>query len=271
MFSIFRFKQLYIPWFIAVGFFFLFLSTFVINNDLLKTLPGLPVNTQAYPISTPSSSLALPLTPNTVGGVVLRVIDGDTVELSDGIRVRLIGIDTPESGNCYSKESTNKLKELVEGKNVSIEKDVLEKDKYGRLLAYLYINNTFVNENMVREGYAKILTIPPDIKYVEKFTKAQNEAREEKLGLWADTVCNSQLNSHLNSSFKMDLFETNSVNTQTNTDCPIKGNISSRGEKIYHTPGQRYYEKTKIEENMGERWFCSEKEAVEAGWRKSKV
>lgn len=121
---------------------------------------------------------------------VIRVIDGDTVELEGGIRVRYIGIDTPETVNpnttveCFGQEASNKNKELVEGKNVRLEKDVSEADKYGRLLRYIYVDDIFVNDYLVRQGYANASSYPPDVKYQDKFRQAETEAREYNRGLW---------------------------------------------------------------------------------------
>jgi len=116
---------------------------------------------------------------------VIRVIDGDTIEIEGGQRVRYIGIDTPERDACFSSESTAKNKELVDGKTISLEKDVSEKDRYGRLLRYVYVGDTLVNEVLVKEGYAQVYTYPPDVKYNEKFSAAQREARDSNKGLWS--------------------------------------------------------------------------------------
>jgi len=126
--------------------------------------------------------------------LVVRVIDGDTIELSDGSKVRYIGIDTPETVHpskpveCFGKEASNQNKELVEGKEVRLEKDVSERDKYGRLLRYIYVNGTFVNDYLVRQGYALSSTYPPDVKYQDQFIEAQQEARENNRGLWSACV-----------------------------------------------------------------------------------
>ena len=128
---------------------------------------------------------------------IKRVIDGDTVELSDGHIARYIGIDTPEirerkgSGWVYNprpfaEEAMSFNKKLTEGKRVRIEFDVQKKDKYNRLLAYVYAEDKMINLEMVRQGYAMIYTYPPNLKYTEKFLEAQKEARENKRGLWAD-------------------------------------------------------------------------------------
>lgn len=122
---------------------------------------------------------------------VVKVIDGDTIALENGEVVRYIGIDTPETVHpskpvqCFGKEASEKNKELVEGKMVRLEKDVSERDKYNRLLRYVWIGDIFVNDYLVREGYAYASTYPPDVKYADQFLKAQQEARERKKGLWA--------------------------------------------------------------------------------------
>lgn len=117
--------------------------------------------------------------------VVLRVIDGDTIVLKDGRKLRLIGIDAPEKGRPYFEEAKKKLKELLEGKEVTLEKDVSEKDRYGRLLRYLWLGSTLVNLEMVRQGFAFCYTYPPDVKYQDKILQAERKAREKKIGLWA--------------------------------------------------------------------------------------
>lgn len=126
---------------------------------------------------------------------VVRVIDGDTIKLEDGRTVRYIGIDTPETVSpskpvqCFGKEASDKNRELVEGKKVRLVKDVSETDKYGRLLRYVFVGDLFVNDYLVREGYAHAVTFPPDIKFSDQFKNAQKDARERKIGLWSDTAC----------------------------------------------------------------------------------
>ncbi len=121
---------------------------------------------------------------------VKRVVDGDTIELENGQKVRYIGINTPETVDprrpvqCFGIESSLANKKLVEGKAVTLEKDVSETDKYGRLLRYVYLGNVFVNEYLVRNGFAQVSSYPPDVKYQNIFLKAQQEARRIRLGLW---------------------------------------------------------------------------------------
>ena len=127
---------------------------------------------------------------------VTQVVDGDTIKLSTGETVRYIGIDTPETVHpikpveCFGKEASNKNKELVLGKEVRLEKDISETDKYGRLLRYVWVGDLLVNEYLVREGYANASSYPPDIKYQDRFTQAEREAREAGVGLWG-SVCDN--------------------------------------------------------------------------------
>jgi len=127
---------------------------------------------------------------------VNRVVDGDTIELSNRETVRYIGIDTPEirekknsewiyNPRPYAEEARAFNQKLVEGKPVRLEFDVQKMDKYKRLLAYVYIGGKMVNVEMVREGLAMIYTYPPNVKYSQKFLDAQKEARDNKKGLWA--------------------------------------------------------------------------------------
>lgn len=129
--------------------------------------------------------------------LVTRVVDGDTVEVSlNGQiwKVRYIGIDTPETVDprrpvgCFGKEASAENKRLVEGKQVWLQKDVSETDKYSRLLRYVYLKTEgkvlFVNDYLVRAGFAKVSTYPPDVKFSTQFIQAEREAREGGRGLW---------------------------------------------------------------------------------------
>lgn len=122
---------------------------------------------------------------------VERVSDGDTVRLLIAGRdekVRLIGIDAPELGQRpWGKRSKDHLREIISGSSwsVSLELDIVERDKYGRLLGYLRTpDGTLINEMMVRDGYAVLYTFPPNVKYVDLLTKAQTDARSKQLGIW---------------------------------------------------------------------------------------
>lgn len=123
--------------------------------------------------------------------VVKRVIDGDTIELSDNRRVRYIGINAPEivdlekSVECFGQEAALENRKLVEGKTVKLTKDVSETDKYGRLLRFVYVDDTFVNDYLVREGFARVMPIAPDVTLAGQLRQAQTEAKDNNLGLWS--------------------------------------------------------------------------------------
>lgn len=124
-------------------------------------------------------------------GVVTEVIDGDTVRLANGKTVRYIGVDTPETHHprvkqeCFGKEASSFNESLVMGKTVSLEKDVSDTDRYGRLLRYVWLDGKMVNEMLVREGYAEASAFPPDVKHQELLKLSEREARENNRGLWS--------------------------------------------------------------------------------------
>jgi micrococcal nuclease len=99
--------------------------------------------------------------------------------------VRYIGDNTPESDQPGYDEATNANRALVEGQTVTLVKDVSETDRYGRLLRYVYVGNTFVNAEMVRQGYAESATYPPDVQFADFFAQLAGEARVANLGCWS--------------------------------------------------------------------------------------
>jgi micrococcal nuclease len=234
--------------------------------------------------ATPPPTTTAPASPTvtTIGGLtasptpfrleealVVDVIDGDTIDvLIDGreLRVRYIGIDTPETVDprepvgCFGREASEHNRQLVERRTVGLERDVSETDRFGRLLRYVWVDDRMVNARLVEEGYATATTFPPDVRYADLFAALEAEAREGGRGLWSACVTPGP---PLTADGPCDF---------SGTDEPlIKGNISVHtGEKIYHVPGGEYYDQTVINEAKGERWFCTEAEAVAAGWRKSK-
>lgn len=156
---------------------------------------------ESSPVSTPIIEVPPSATASAVAGIegelvyVTKVIDGDTIKIEGDITIRLLGVDTPETVDprrpvgCFGKEASNQLKSLLSGKVVILQKDISENDKYKRLLRYIYLplengQTLFVNDYLIREGFAKVLTIPPDVKYAEQFLEAQRKAREAKKGLW---------------------------------------------------------------------------------------
>jgi micrococcal nuclease len=162
---------------------------------------------------------------------VTKVIDGDTVSLESGETIRYIGIDTPEVSQgkeCFAEEATKANQELVLGKVVRLEKDISEKDRYKRLLRYLWVDSEsgeiFVNEYLVRQGFALAVTYPPDVKYSDLFREAEKEARDKNSGLWGKCQTNVKESSQVSQAPEDDDRSTESNQEQltfadSNWDC----------------------------------------------------
>lgn len=125
---------------------------------------------------------------------VVSVSDGDTIRVQNGkgseITVRLVGIDTPETHHptkpiqCFGPEAENFTRENLTGKTVSLEYDVERYDRYGRTLAYVYVDNTRFNDVLVEQGYARTLSIEPNTKYARRLARLELDARNKSVGLW---------------------------------------------------------------------------------------
>jgi micrococcal nuclease len=127
---------------------------------------------------------------------VIKIVDGDTFWIDDGTekgrKIRLIGVDAPETRRTsrkevgyYGAESKAFLAKLISGKEVRLEYDVDQEDRYGRILAYAYLHDgTFVNAELLRKGYAMVMTVPPNVRFADEFLKLQAEARKKDRGLW---------------------------------------------------------------------------------------
>jgi micrococcal nuclease len=123
-------------------------------------------------------------------------VDGDTFWIinskGENEKIRLIGVDAPESRKSgkkeigfYGKESKTYLEQILTGRKVRLEYDVSKYDRYKRTLAYVYLENgTFLNAHLIKNGYAAVMTVPPNVKYAEQFVQLQKEARDKKKGLW---------------------------------------------------------------------------------------
>lgn len=192
---------------------------------------------------------------------VIRVVDGDTIIVKFNEkeeRVRLIGIDTPESVHPDAEKNVEEgkvaseyTKSKLEGKEVALEFDAQERDHYGRLLAYVWINGEMFNKTLLQEGYAQIATYPPNVKYVEEFTQIQKQARENNKGLWSNDIFNAKSTSN-----------TPSINSGTvKTTGVYVGSIQS---DKYHYPTCRHA-KNILKEN--ETWFDTIEEAKEQGYQ----
>ena len=190
-------------------------------------------------------------------GKVIAIADGDTFTLLNAskqqIKIRLAEIDTPERGQPYSKRSTQALSGMVFQKQVSVV--IQDTDRYGRTVGRVYVGELDVNAELVKIGAAWVYR-----KYVkdQRLFDLEREAKAAKVGIWG-----------LSETQQMPPWEwRRSGGTEGAPEgCLIKGNINSKGTKIYHAPGSSSYGATKINESKGERWFCSEEQARQAGWR----
>ena len=187
------------------------------------------------------------------------IVDGDTIRVG-GIPVRLYGIDAPESrqtcdrsGMTYAcgKQATEVLAKLIA--RVEVQCEIVGKDSYNRALGVCTVGGTELNRAMVREGWALAFA-----KYSDRYAADQGGAEASKAGLWAGSFMKP---------WDWRLAETET--SQKTRPCAIKGNINRNGEHIYHLPFQDFYRRVEIDESKGERWFCTEQKALDAGWRRS--
>lgn len=171
---------------------------------------------------------------------VVSVPDGDSIQLADGRRVRLLGIDAPERGRCLAEEAREKLRSLVLSKHVRL-KDIVT-DDYGRVLAIVIVGwNTLVNRDMLSAGLARdTYSAPKD--YAPTLKQAYEEAKSAKRGIFS-SVCR----------------------TEPTGDCLIKGNVRD-SQKTYHLPRCDNYAQVIVDEAFGDHWFCTEAEAQVAGF-----
>ena len=128
---------------------------------------------------------------------VKKVVDGDTFWVNDGsekgLKIRLIGVNTPETVHpqkpveYYGREASDYVKNILTGKKVKLKFDVDKTDRYGRTLAYVYLKDgTFLNAEIIKKGYGQAMTVPPNVKYSDKFVELERKARERKIGLWKE-------------------------------------------------------------------------------------
>lgn len=178
---------------------------------------------------------------------VARVIDGDTLDLEIGERIRLVEVNAPEyPKGCLSDVAKERLTDLLLNKTISLQK--IKKDSFGRTLSYVYLDDIFINKVTIEEGLAyfkKDQKIQTDKTLV--LEKAQEMAKKLKRGVWS-SLCQT-----------------------TRPDCLIKGNYrEGEHSRIYHTPDCYNYDRIVIKPGTQDRWFCTEEEATKAGFVKSK-
>ena len=179
-------------------------TRFILLTVFLLLAPGSPASRDCLSAIQRLASL-LPAQPAGDGTespeyyAVTRVVDGDTFWIDDGsakgLKIRLIGVDAPEPRNngkkmkgYFGTESSDYLTRLIGGKKVRLEYDVGRFDQYGRTLAYVYLEDgTFVNADLVKNGYATVMTTPPNVKYADTFVELAARARKHKKGLWKES------------------------------------------------------------------------------------
>lgn len=234
-----------------------------------------------------SSTTAPAATPSAQGEVVrvVGVVDGDTLRVSvDGVteRLRIIGIDAPElsDNECYAQKSASRMQSLVQSKDVRILADPTQadRDRYERILRHVFtLDGVNVGQAMVLEGLATEYTYDQPYASRAAYVDDQDVAQAGKLGIWS-AACDVVAATPEPAPTAVAPFAPQPAAPAAPApqapaapeQCDIKGNINRQHEKIYHVPGGRSYDDTIIDEGKGERWFCTEQEAVEAGWRRAK-
>ena len=198
-----------------------------------------------------ASALAVALLGNTIFVIdsiernrVVSVPDGDSLQLKDGRRVRLLGIDAPERGRCMADEARTKLVELAQGRHVRLKNVVT--DSYGRMLANVIVKGWPLARALLVAGLARNRSSMSN-PYNQVLRDAEEIAKSERLGVWSDT-CRGLVSE--------------------NADCTIKGNTRA-GEKYYYLPDCRQYPQVLVDRAFGDSWFCTEEEAMKAGFTKS--
>jgi endonuclease YncB( thermonuclease family) len=206
------------------------------------------------------------------------IIDGDTIEIH-GARIRLFGIDAPESGQtCLANGNPTRcgqraafmLADKISDHTVACEPK--DRDSNGRIVAVCQVAGEDLNAWMVAQGWALAYR-----RFSNDYVALEESAKASKRGLWnLEFIPPWDWRQENARSVSPTLFKSapNSASGPSNSaeirNCNIKGNISQTGQRIYHVPGGEYYNQTGINEAKGERWFCSEAEAVAAGWRRSR-
>jgi endonuclease YncB( thermonuclease family) len=225
------------------------------------------------------AALVLSLTTTAVSADTIAgrasVIDGDTIEIH-GERIRFLDIDTPESRQPCTRpdgeewrcgqQAALALSDWIGASVVTCETDKL--DRYKRHLAHCAIDGSDVAEWLAESGWG----VPYRDCKCEVVRSAADQAKAARLGIWAGTFImpwewRAQESAGEQPTAQPTIKQTTPPDSSA---CLIKGNISSKGERIYHVPGGKWYDATSIDKSKGERWFCSETEARAAGWRPSK-
>lgn len=187
---------------------------------------------------------------------VVKVVDGDTIKLSDGRTIRYLNLDTPElakgeaEDDCFAQEAKEISQHLVLGKEVRLEFDVNEMDRFGRYLAYVYVlderEEIFVNQYLLEQGAGEFFLDTVNLKYQHVLIKAAEKGHKEKKGLWKKCA------------------------EDPKAGCIIKGNLDKWDKRRYHLPYFRHYPQIVMRLEQGDRWFCTEEEAIKAGFKRAR-
>lgn len=180
------------------------------------------------------------------GILVLEVLDGDTILLEHDVRVRLRHVDAPELQFCGGPEAKDFLTKLVKNKRIIIKEQII--DNYGRPMALVYSGNTLINQEMLKSGWVRYHS--DNTSQTNTLKSTADKAKESLIGIWG-SKCYQKSNPD-------------------NPKCNIKGNTDKNSTaKNYYYPGCAQYEFTIIEKDLGEAWFCTEKEAQKAGFTRA--
>lgn len=184
--------------------------------------------------------------------LVNKITDGDTVKTSNKDIIRYIGFDAPEKGECYATEASQLNSDLILNKPVDLKYDLNKMDNFGRLLAYVFVSDQktgkeiFVNEYLLRKGAGRYFQDTVNVKYQNRLVQAADSAHQENKGMWS--VCAPD----------------------KTVGCIIKGNVSREGRRYYQLPTSRAYKLTVVSLEKGDRWFCTETDAIKAGFIKAR-
>src|SRR5690606_4416891 len=206
---------------------------------------ALVVTNSPDPTSTLLAANSTPLPPDQTLATVIRVIDGDTIEVSmDGAtyRVRYIGINTPETDQVCGSEATQANAAIVSGQQVRLVKDVSETDQYGRLLRYVYVGDMMVNAQLVADGWAEAATYPPDVRYADHFAQLAAGARASGRGCWSTSVWTAPTEGRVIQRTQLPVAIRAIQASAPAAVCDCSGNLYNCGDFSTHRQAQACYD-----------------------------
>ena len=217
---------------------------------------------------------------------VQEVVDGVTIVVEidgDAYRVRYLGLDLPSAGSeedlrSSRQEALDFNRFVVEGRRVELVAGAVDTDLNGNVLRYVYVDGQMVNQTMITNGHATVANFPTDFRYQAEFLLAESNARNSRRGVWKTLPpAADQPTAEADQGFgggtlpAMRPGPGPSVCDYSQSSTPmIKGNIDpNSGERRYHLPDGLFYDSTVVDESKGEKWFCTEGDALSAGWMRS--